>query len=182
MATATCASAASARASSELRRGGLLPVAPPPCVPDVDAPAALQARHGSPATEAAGPSPDPRIPSDEAPWPNESLAAASDAAPPPPLVSPGGEVDARWDSSTAKLSRGLNDRERARAPLPIAAARRPPDWPRTRADGHAPFRSDTRRGEVHVVARPRVVTCTCIYSERVATPFDGKSGTIPRAC
>ena len=95
---------------------------------------------GSPATEAAVPSPDPRIPSDEeAPWPNESLAAASDAAP-PPLVSPGGEVDARWDSSTAKLSRGLNDRERARAPLPIAAARRPPDWP-PRPVGHAPFRS-----------------------------------------
>ena len=104
--------------------------------------AAAHGREGAPtpATEAAGPSPDPRIPSDEAPWPNESLAAASDAAPPPPLVSPGGEVDARWDSSTAKLSRGLNDRERARAPLPIAAARRPPDWP-PRPDGHAPFRS-----------------------------------------
>ena len=50
---------------------------------------------------------------------------------------------------------------------------------RTRAFplGHAPGRSSRC-----CAAKMSKVTCTCIYSERVATPFDGKSGTIPRAC
>ena len=145
MATATCASAASARASS-----GSAAVAPPRRA------AAVRTGRGRPAARKldtarprrSGGQPRSPNPSDEAPWPNE--ASPRRATPRRRRSSPGRRGRRGWDSPP-RLSRGLNDRERARAaphrgcasPTGLAADTRR----RTRRFplGHAPGRSSRCR-------------------------------------
>jgi hypothetical protein len=61
-------------------------------------------------------------------------------------TSPGGDPDTRCDSSTAKLSLGLNPRDRAREPLPIAPTDRlrAPPFTRTRPS-NGTFRGSSRQ-------------------------------------